>query len=129
MSKETARYTKAHAWMDQKGEEWVVGISDYAAGSMGDIIYVELPEVGAEVTAGEAYGNIESAKAVEDLIAPLSGTVTKVNGELESAPEIMNDDPFEAGWTVAVAPAGEVDLGETMDAEEYAAYLETLSEE
>lgn len=128
MSRETARYTRAHAWMDQQGEEWVVGITDYAANSMGDIIYVDLPKVGDEKTAGAPYGSIESAKAVEDLIAPLSGTVTRVNTELEATPELMNEDPFEAGWVAAIAPAGAVDLSETMSAQEYAAYLETLAE-
>ncbi len=129
MSRDRARYTKAHAWMEQQGEEWLVGITDYAAGTMGDIIYVEVPAVDAAVTAGEAYGNIESAKAVEDLIAPLSGTVVKVNEELEATPETMNADPYEAGWTMVVKAEGDVDLTETMSAEEYPAYLESLGEE
>lgn len=128
MSKDTARFTQAHAWMDQQGAEWVIGITDYAAGSMGDIIYVELPAVGAELEAGTAYGSVESAKAVEDLIAPLAGAVVRVNEELDSAPEVLNDDPFESGWVAAVTPAGEVDLSDTMSADEYAAYVETLGE-
>jgi glycine cleavage system H protein len=129
MSKDTARFTKAHAWLEQQEAEWVIGITDYAAGSMGDIIYVELPAVGAEVEAGAAYGSVESAKAVEDLIAPLAGTVARVNEELDSTPETLNDDPFEAGWVAAVTPAGEVDLSDTMSADEYAAYVAALAEE
>lgn len=129
MSRESARYTKAHSWMEQQGEEWLVGITDYAAGSMGDIIYAELPGADAEVTAGEAYGNIESAKAVEDLIAPLSGVVIKANEELEATPETLNEDPYGAGWIIVVKPTGDVDLSETMSAEEYAAYVATLGEE
>ena len=129
MSRDGARYTKAHAWMEQQGGEWLVGITDYAAGNMGDIIYAELPSVDTAVTAGGAYGNIESAKAVEDLIAPLTGTVTKANEELEATPETINEDPFEAGWTIVVKPEGDVDLTDTMDAEEYAAYVASLSEE
>jgi glycine cleavage system H protein len=129
MSKDTARYTQAHAWMDQQGEAWLVGITDYAANNMGDIIYAELPKVGAATTAGEAYGNIESAKAVEDLIAPLSGTVTKVNEELEATPELLNEDPFAAGWIAEIKPEGEADLSGAMSAAEYAAYVQTLGEE
>ena len=129
MSKDTARYTQAHAWMEQLGEGWRAGITDYAAGSMGDIIYAELPKVGAATTAGEAYGNIESAKAVEDLIAPLTGTVTAVNEELEATPEVLNEDPFGAGWVAEIKVEGEVDLSGTMSAAEYAAYVKTLGEE
>jgi glycine cleavage system H protein len=129
MSKDTARYTHAHAWMDQQGEDWVVGITDFAAGSMGDIIYAELPKVGAATTAGEAYGNIESAKAVEDLIAPLAGTVTKVNEELEATPELLNEDPFVAGWIAEIKAEGAVDPSDTMSAAEYAEYVKTLGEE
>ncbi len=128
MSKDTARYTRSHAWMDQQGEEWVVGITDYAASGMGDIIYVDLPKVGDEKAAGSPYGSIESAKAVEDLIAPVSGIVTQVNQELEATPELMNKDPFEKGWVAVIKPEGEADLSDTMSASEYAAYLETLSE-
>lgn len=129
MSKESARYTQAHAWADRQGEEWLIGITDYAAESMGDIIYVELPEVGAEVSAGDAYGTIESAKAVEDLIAPLSGTVARVNEELESVPETLNEDPYGAGWIAAITTQGDPDLSGTMDAAEYAAYVASLKEE
>ena len=129
MSRESARDTQAHAWADRQGEEWLIGITDYAADSMGDIIYVELPEVGAEVSAGAAYGTIESAKAVEDLIAPLSGTVVRVNEELEAVPETLNEDPYEAGWIAALRVTGDPDLSGTMDAAEYAAYLASLQQE
>lgn len=129
MSRESARYTQAHAWADRQGEEWLIGITDYAAESMGDIIYVELPEVGAQVTAGSAYGSIESAKAVEDLIAPLSGTVVRVNEELEAAPEMLNEDPYEAGWIAAISTEEDPDLSGTMSAAEYAAYVAGLKED
>ena len=119
------KYTQAHAWAKQDGEEIVIGISEYAVEHMGDIIFVELPEVGALLTAGKAYGSVESAKAVEDLISPVTGTITRVNDELMDVPETMNEDPDGAGWTVAVAAEG-AELGETMDEAAYNAYLETL---
>ncbi len=119
------KYTKAHAWAKPDGDEIVLGITEYAVEHMGDIIFVELPEVGAALTAGKAYGSVESAKAVEDLIAPLTGTVTRVNDELVDVPETMNEDPDGAGWTVAIAAAG-AEFGETLDEAAYKAYLETL---
>ncbi len=119
------KYTKAHAWAKTEGDEIVLGITEYAVERMGDIIFVELPEVGAQLTAGKAYGSVESAKAVEDLISPVTGTVTRVNEELVDVPETMNEDPDGAGWTVAVAAEG-AELGEVMDEAAYNAYLETL---
>jgi len=119
------KYTQAHAWAKQDGEEILIGISEYAVEHMGDIIFVELPEAGALLTAGKAYGSVESAKAVEDLISPVTGTITRVNDELMDVPETMNEDPDGAGWTVAVAAEG-AELGETMDEAAYNAYLETL---
>jgi len=124
MSPEDLRYTEKHAWMRQEGAEWLVGVTDYAAGSMGDVIFVELPAVGTGVAPGQTYGSVESAKAVEDLVSPLSGEVVRVNEALEDTPETLNEDAYGAGWIIAVKPTGEVDLSGTLSAAQYEAYLQ-----
>ncbi|NLO73967.1 MAG: glycine cleavage system protein GcvH [candidate division WS1 bacterium] len=118
-------YTKAHSWARTEGEELLIGVTQYAAERMGDIIFVELPDVGADLQAGQVYGSIESAKAVEDLVSPVTGQVVRVNEALLDAPETMNEDPSGAGWTVAVA-ATSAELGETMDEAAYQTYLASL---
>ena len=118
-------YTKAHSWIREDGAELLIGITAYAADKMGDIIFVELPEVGASLTAGKSYGSIESAKAVEDLTSPVTGTVARVNEELVDVPETMNEDPAGAGWTLAVTAEGAA-LGETLNEAAYQAFLATL---
>ena len=119
------KYAKIHSWAKPEGAEILIGITEYAAERMGDIIFVELPEVGASLAAGKAYGSLESAKAVEDLTSPVTGTVARVNEELVDVPETMNEDPYGAGWTVAVAADG-AELGETMEEAAYNAYVESL---
>jgi glycine cleavage system H protein len=118
-------YSKAHAWAKTEGEEIILGLTEYAVEHMGDIIFVELPEIGASLTAGKSYGSVESAKAVEDMIAPVTGTVARVNDELVDVPETMNEDPYEAGWTVAVSAAG-AELGEMLDEAAYNAFVASL---
>jgi glycine cleavage system H protein len=117
------KYTKEHAWVREEGDEMICGITAYAADKMGDIIFVELPDEGADVSAGDAYGSVESAKAVEDMISPVTGSIARVNEELMDAPEILNEDATGEGWTIAVT-GGE--LGDTMDEAEYNAFLENL---
>lgn len=92
------QYTAEHEWIASDGDVARVGISEYAANALGDVVFVDLPEVGAELTAGEPCGEIESTKSVSQLFAPADGTVLEVNAEVAQAPEIVNTDPFGAGW-------------------------------
>ncbi|RMG65973.1 MAG: glycine cleavage system protein GcvH [Calditrichaeota bacterium] len=95
-------YTKDHEWARVEGDTATVGITDYAQSELGDIVYVELPEVGTTVKQGESFGTIEAVKAVSDLYAPLSGEVTEVNTNLEDSPELVNQDPYGAGWMIKI---------------------------
>ena len=94
-------YTEEHEWVQRTGDDTVrVGITDYAQSALGDVVFVQLPDVGTEVTAGESFGEVESTKSVSDLYAPISAKVVAVNGELEGSPELVNSDPYGAGWLV-----------------------------
>ena len=95
------KYTKEHEWIKVEGNTGTIGITDYAQNSLGDIVFVELPKVGAEITSGKSFGTVESVKAVSDLFAPVSGTVTEVNQELATAPEKVNSEPHKA-WMIKV---------------------------
>ena len=99
------RYTAAHEWLRQEGEVAVIGITDHAQGELGDVVYLELPEVGSEIVQGESFGVIESVKAASDLYAPISGEVTAVNGALEAAPQLVNESPYDGGWLIEVRPS------------------------
>ncbi len=99
------RYTAAHEWLRQDGEVVVIGITEHAQGELGDVVYLELPEVGGEIVQGESFGVIESVKAASDLYAPISGEVTAVNGELEAAPQLVNESPYDGGWLLKVRPS------------------------
>lgn len=93
------RYTAEHEWIRRTGDDTVrVGITDFAQSSLGDVVYVQLPDIGAQVTAGESFGEVESTKSVSDLFAPLTATVVAVNGELEGSPQLINSDPYGEGW-------------------------------
>ena len=118
------RYHEKHMWVRESAGEVTVGITNYAQDEMGDIIYVELPEVGATVAAGEPFVTVESAKAVQDLLAPLSGEVIRANEELSDIPELVNENPYEAGWLIVVTPE-DFHPGELMDEEEYEQFLES----
>ncbi|EKF23663.1 glycine cleavage system H protein [Mycolicibacterium hassiacum DSM 44199] len=94
-------YTSEHEWVLRTGEDTVrVGITDYAQSALGDVVFVQLPEVGAEVTAGESFGEVESTKSVSDLYAPVTAKVIAVNGDLEANPDLINSDPYGAGWLI-----------------------------
>ena len=95
------KYTKEHEWVKVDGNTGTIGITDYAQNSLGDIVFVELPKVGAEITSGKSFGTVESVKAVSDLFAPVSGTVTEVNQDLATAPEKVNSEPHKA-WMIKV---------------------------
>lgn len=111
-------YTSEHEWARRDGERVVVGISDYAQDQLGDVVFVSLPEVGAEVTAGEPMGEVESTKSVSDVYSPVSGTVVERNAELEGTPELVNDDPYGNGWLVVIELSGDA-APELLDAESY----------
>ena len=103
---ERLRYTAEHEWLrDEQDSTVTIGITEHAQTELGDIVYVELPAVGAELTQGDSFGVIESVKAASDLFAPVSGTVTAVNGDLESAPQQVNEDPYGAGWLIKLQPS------------------------
>jgi glycine cleavage system H protein len=94
-------YTEEHEWVQRTGDDTVrVGITDYAQSALGDVVFVQLPDVGAEVTAGESFGEVESTKSVSDLYAPVSAKVVAVNGDLETNPQLVNSDPYGEGWLV-----------------------------
>jgi glycine cleavage system H protein len=117
-------YTKDHEWAKVQGDAAIIGITQFAVEQLGDITLVELPEVGDSVEAGESMGTIESVKAVSDLYAPVSGTVTAINGNLEDEPELVNDDPFGQGWMIKVELSDETEAEDLMDAEAYSRHCE-----
>ena len=95
------KYSKSHEWVKMEGDVAVIGISDFAQDALGDLVFVNLPQVGDAVTAGEAFGDVESVKAVSDLLSPVTGTVCAINEELEDTPEMLNNDPYGA-WIIKV---------------------------
>ncbi len=99
------KYTAEHEWVRVVGDTLRLGITDYAQEALGDIVFVTLPAVGTEVTAGQSFGEVESTKSVSDVYAPLAGTVTAVNDALDANPELANSDPYGEGWMVEIAPA------------------------
>lgn len=122
---EDLRYSKDHEWVafDEETGVATVGITDYAQGELGDVVFVELPSEGADVTAHAACGTIEAVKAVAELFAPVSGTVAAVNAALEDSPETVNADPYGAGWMLRIQLADRAELDDLMDA---AGYLEHI---
>jgi glycine cleavage system H protein len=117
-------YTAEHEWVRRSGDDTVrVGITDFAQSALGDVVFVQLPDVGNEVTAGESFGEVESTKSVSDLFAPVSGTVSAVNGDLEASPQLVNSDPYGAGWLldVRVSDAAELEsaISALLDAQTY----------
>lgn len=122
---EELKYTKEHEWALVEGDLVTVGITHHAQDQLGDIVFVELPEVGAAVAKGEPFGTVESVKAVSDLFAPLSGEVVEVNGALADAPESVNADPYGTAWMVKIRPSEAGAVDGLMSAAEYARLLET----
>jgi glycine cleavage system H protein len=116
------QYTKDHEWMRVEGDEALVGITDFAQEQLGDIVFVELPEVGRALAQGEAFGTVESVKAVSELFSPVAGEVLSVNPELAAHPELINKAPHDA-WLIRLKPASGDDSGTLLDAEKYAALL------
>ena len=117
------KYTQEHEWARQQGSVVVVGVTDHAQSALGDVVYVELPKVGATLTAGKQFGVIESTKAVSDLFAPLTGKVVKVNEELPNNPSVINTDPYGAGWILELEPSDSSQLAGLLDAAAYGKLL------
>lgn len=113
------KYLESHEWVDADGDTATVGISDFAQDELGDVVFVELPAEGDEVTKDAEFGVVESIKAVSDLYSPVSGTVTAVNEELVDTPELVNDDPFGDGWLIEVELADPAERENLLTAEEY----------
>ncbi|MBM3724754.1 MAG: glycine cleavage system protein GcvH [Acidobacteria bacterium] len=120
---ENFRYTKEHEWVSVGGETSRIGITDHAQKELGDIVYVDLPKVGAALSPGAAFGSVESVKAVSDIYAPVSGEVLAVNEALAATPETLNSDAHGDGWLVEVRLANAGELGGLMTAAQYEAYL------
>jgi glycine cleavage system H protein len=116
------RYSKSDEWVRSEGDELVIGITDYAQDALGDIVYLELPAVGAKLAPGQTFGVIESVKASSDLYAPVGGEVIAVNTDLEGNQEPINKDPYGGGWLLRIRPSGESE--ELLDAAAYAAYCD-----
>jgi len=113
------KYTKDHEWIRIEGEVGFIGITDYAQGELGDIVFVELPAAGKKVVAGQAFGTVEAVKAVSDLFAPLSGEVLEVNKKVHDTPEVVNKDPYEQGWMIKVKLEKTSELTGLLDVEAY----------
>jgi glycine cleavage system H protein len=116
-------YTKEHEWARAEGDRVRVGITAYAQEQLGDVVFVELPKVGARVTQHKGFGVVESVKAVSDLFAPLSGTVVEINAELPNTPEVVNQDPYGRGWMIVIAPADPAERSALLTAAQYEAFL------
>jgi glycine cleavage system H protein len=121
-------YTKEHEWVRIENGKARIGITDYAQKELGDIVFVELPEVGSEVTAMEPLGVVESVKTVSDIYSPVSGNVLEINDELESIPELVNSSPYEKGWMIVVKMNDKEELKELLSAEMYTKYVEEESQ-
>ena len=113
------RYTKEHEWVKVEGDRARVGITDYAQNQLGDVVFLELPEVGRVLKAGETFGTVESVKAVSELYAPVAGEVVEVNSALVANPETINTDPHGAAWMIVVRPADPKSVGALLDARAY----------
>lgn len=120
---EDLRYADSHEWVKLEGDIATVGITDYAQHALGNIVYVDMPEVGDEVTAGEEFGAVESVKAASDLISPVSGEVVEINEELEDSPELVNEDAF-SNWIMKVKVSDPAEIEALLDAEAYAKICE-----
>ncbi|GIX10009.1 glycine cleavage system protein GcvH [Elioraea sp.] len=120
------KFTRDHEWVRLDGDVATVGITDHAQTALGDVVFVELPEVGREVAAGEACAVVESVKAASDIYAPISGRIVEVNGALGDNPGLVNASAFDQGWFFRIEPADPGELAGLMDEAAYAAYLETL---
>ena len=118
------RYSSDHEWIRAEDGTIRVGITDYAQDALGDVVYVEVPEVGTKVAANAKVSEVESTKSVSDIFAPVAGTVVEVNADLADAPERLNDDPYGEGWICVIEPADEAELGSLLDSDAYRQLVE-----
>ncbi len=116
-------YSKDHEWTKIEGEIVTIGITDYAQGELGDIIFFEFPEVGMKMTKGDPFGTIEAVKTVADLFAPISGRILEINSDLEDNPALVNEDPYSKGWLIKIELSDRVELDELLDAEQYGEFI------
>jgi glycine cleavage system H protein len=116
-------YTKQHEWADVKGDVATIGITDYAQHELGDVVFAELPKVGAKVEAGKSFGTVESVKAVSEIYSPVTGEVTEINGTLHDTPETINSDPHGAAWLIKVKLTNPAEAKDMMDAKAYEAFI------
>jgi glycine cleavage system H protein len=126
---EGLKYSKEHEWVLVEGKTATIGITEYAQEELGDIVYVELPEIGEKVVKDDPFGAVESVKAVSDVYAPVSGSVLEVNDVLPDNPETINDDPYGDGWMIRVELSDPDDLKDLMDSDAYAEYVAQQKEE
>jgi glycine cleavage system H protein len=117
------RYTAEHEWAKRDGARIRIGITHYAQEQLGDVVFVELPKVGARVTAHQSFGVVESVKAVSDLFAPVTGEIVEINAELPKKPELVNQDPYGQGWMIVVQPSNAAEMDGLMTAAQYEAHL------
>jgi glycine cleavage system H protein len=117
------RYSEEHEWVRVEGDKVRVGITDFAQSELGDIVFVELPEVGTEITANEPFGSVESVKTVSELYAPISGKVVEVNEELNDNPEFVNESPYEKAWMIVIEPSDLSEVDNLLTAEQYEAMI------
>ncbi len=117
------RYTKEHEWIKMTGDTATIGITDYAQHELGDVVFVEMPEVGKKITAGQVFGTVESVKAVSEIYAPVSGEVTEANAALSPTPELLNSDPHGAAWLIKIKGADPAEVSKLMDAAAYQAFV------
>lgn len=126
---EDLKYTREHEWISIEGSVATIGITDHAQEQLGDVVFVELPGVGDRIEKADAFGVVESTKAVSDVYAPLSGEVTEVNDDLPDNPELINEDPYGDGWMVKVTIGDQADLEDLMTADEYRKFIEESATE
>lgn len=113
------KYSEEHEWVKVEGNEARIGITDFAQAELGDIVFVELPEVGDEIEAGQPFGSVESVKTVSELYAPISGKVVAINEDLEDSPELVNESPYDKAWMVVVEPSDSSEVDKLMTADQY----------
>ena len=116
-------YTKDHEWVDFKEDYAIVGITDYAQSQLGDVIFVEFPEIGEDLHSGSSFGEVEAVKTVSDLFAPLSGKVLSVNEEIETNPHLVNSDPYNKGWLIKISPSRHEEKDSLMNFEDYKSFI------
>jgi glycine cleavage system H protein len=124
---EDVRYTEQHEWARREGSRIRVGITDYAQDALGDVVYVDTPDVGTEVKGGEPFGEVESTKSVSDVYAPVSGTVVEVNALLADQPDRVNEDPYGEGWMIVIEPSDALGYDALWDAGQYRSFTEKES--